>query len=150
VRTVSDYSYSCRQVAGDGWLAVGDSAGFLDPVFSTGICLGMEQGRAAAEAIHRALDRGRLPRRAFREYERFVALGLETYRGFVKGFYTPEFVELLMHPNDRFELRRGITALLAGHALGRRDIRWRSYLFRSLARANRVVELVPRIPERRG
>ena len=149
VRTVSDYSYASREFAGDGWLLVGDAAAFIDPVFSTGVCLGMGEAFRAAEAVERALARRDTSRRAFRDYERFVTRAVETYGGFVKGFYTPEFVELLMHPSDRFELRRGITALLAGHALERFDVVWRSWLFRGLARANRLVELVPRIPERR-
>jgi flavin-dependent dehydrogenase len=148
VRTTSDYSFTSREFAGDGWLLMGDAAAFIDPVFSTGVVLGMEHAFRAAEAVDRALERGRTSRRAFRDYASFVARSVDSYGSFVKGFYTPEFVELLMYPNDRFDLRRGITALLAGHALDR-GVVWRSLLFRSLARANRVVELVPRIPERR-
>src|SRR5690606_16515381 len=38
----SDFSYRCEPYAGPGYFLVGDAATFLDPVFSTGVCLGMK------------------------------------------------------------------------------------------------------------
>jgi flavin-dependent dehydrogenase len=34
-----DYSYRSTQVAGDGWVLVGDAFGFLDPLYSSACCL---------------------------------------------------------------------------------------------------------------
>lgn len=36
VFSASDYSYECREVAGDGYLLLGDAAAFIDPVFPRG------------------------------------------------------------------------------------------------------------------
>jgi flavin-dependent dehydrogenase len=36
-RCVKDYSYRSKRYFGNGWTIVGDSAGFIDPVFSTGL-----------------------------------------------------------------------------------------------------------------
>ena len=47
----ADFSYSCRPFAGPGYFLVGDAAMFMDPVFSTGVCLGMVQGVQAAEHV---------------------------------------------------------------------------------------------------
>jgi flavin-dependent dehydrogenase len=39
-----EYSYRSRQVAGDGWVLVGDAFGFLDPLYSSGILLALISG----------------------------------------------------------------------------------------------------------
>lgn len=53
VRTQRDWSYRMRRVAGPGWLLVGDCAGFIDPVLSTGVFLAMHAGFHAAELLLR-------------------------------------------------------------------------------------------------
>jgi flavin-dependent dehydrogenase len=55
VRRERDWSYRVDPVAGPGWLAVGDAAGFIDPVLSTGVHLAMHSawhaGRTAAALL---------------------------------------------------------------------------------------------------
>lgn len=149
VGSVSDYSFACKRVAGDRFLLVGDAAAFLDPIFSTGIHLGIAGGFHAARAIDAALHDRSFGARRFADYERWVQRAFGAYRGFVRGFYTPEFVELLMNPNDWLELRRAVTSLLAGAGVDRPEVAWRIGVFRGLARVNRHVGLVPRISARR-
>lgn len=148
VRVTSDYSYTSRQFAGDRWLLSGDAAAFLDPVFSSGVYLANAGGFRAAEAVDRALRRRSFSRRAFSGYERWLSRAISTYRDFVKGFYSPEFVEVLMRPSDALHLRQAVTSLLAGE-LGRFDVTWRIWLFRAIIRANRDYRLAPRIAGRR-
>ena len=49
VRAERDWSYRSRQPAGPGWYAVGDAAGFIDPVLSTGVMLALHSGWLAAK-----------------------------------------------------------------------------------------------------
>ena len=149
VRNVSDYSYVSRRTAGDRWLMVGDSGAFIDPVFSTGVYLGMCGAFEAAVHVDRALERKRFAASNFRDYERYVRRIVQRYRGFVKGFYTPEFVEVLMHPSDWLQLRAAITSLLAGHGVDRFEVNWRVLVFRAIARANQRLMLTPRLSGRR-
>jgi flavin-dependent dehydrogenase len=44
VRHERDWSWRMRDVAGPGWLAAGDAAGFIDPVLSTGVMLALHSG----------------------------------------------------------------------------------------------------------
>jgi flavin-dependent dehydrogenase len=150
VRNVSDYSYVSRKFAGDRFLLVGDAAAFIDPVFSTGVYLGIVGAFRAAEAVSAALAKNNFDRSQFVAYEREVAKSVATYRRFVKGFYTPEFVEVLMAPSDWLSLRAAITSLLAGYGVDRFEVNWRVLVFRAIARINRKLELVPRIFERRA
>jgi flavin-dependent dehydrogenase len=46
-----DYSYRSKQVAGNGWVLVGDAFGFLDPLYSSGVLLALKSGEMAADAI---------------------------------------------------------------------------------------------------
>ncbi len=150
VRTISDWSYTSDRFVGDRWLLVGDAAAFIDPVFSTGVYLGMIGAFKAVEAILPALEKRRFAREEFLGYERFVTRGVRTYRDFVRGFYHPAFVEVLLHPSDWLGLRGAITSLLAGWGVDSFDVSWRVALFHMLARINRHVEIVPRLPERRA
>ena len=44
-----DYSYRSTQVAGAGWVLVGDAFGFLDPLYSSGVLLALRSGELAAD-----------------------------------------------------------------------------------------------------
>ncbi len=150
VRTISDWSYKSRALAGDRWLLVGDSGAFIDPVFSTGVYLGMTGAFEAARAIDKALRSRRFERAEFVPYERNMRALVNTYTDFVKGFYTPEFAELLLHPSDALGLRAAVTSLLAGHGTKSFGIGVRVALFHLLVRANRRLPLVPRLGDRRA
>jgi flavin-dependent dehydrogenase len=149
VRTASDYSYVSREVVGNRWLLVGDAAAFIDPVFSTGVHLGMSGAFRAATAIERALDYPFLSRSVLRGYARWVERAVGTYRRFVRGWYTPEFAEVMMHPSDKLQLRQAVTSLLAGHGAEHFGVNWRIAIFRAVTRLNRHMALTPRLPGRR-
>jgi flavin-dependent dehydrogenase len=149
VRTISDYSYVSKRLAGDRFVLVGDAGAFIDPVFSTGVYLGMVGAFRAAEAVDAALTAGRFSRREFLAYEAWVRKQVEAYKKFVKGFYRPEFVELLMAPSEFLDLRAAITSLLAGFGVDRPEINARVLVFLGLAKLNKRFTLVPRLSGRR-
>ena len=149
VRSVSDYSYVSKKLVGDRFLLVGDAAAFIDPVFSTGVYLGLVGAFRAAEVADAALRSGKFERARFIGYEREAQKNIATYRRFVKGFYTPEFVDVLMSPSDWLSLRAAITSLLAGFGVDRFEVNWRVHVFRAIARANRRFGFVPKVLEPR-
>jgi flavin-dependent dehydrogenase/AcrR family transcriptional regulator len=67
-----NYRGHARQVAGDGWLLVGDAAFFVDPLISPGLTGGVAGAFRAALAAAKALDAGDFRRTAFLEYEAFI------------------------------------------------------------------------------
>ncbi len=149
VRTISDYSYVSKKLAGDRLVLVGDAGAFIDPVFSTGVYLGMVGAFRAAEAVDAALTVGRFSRREFVAYEAWVFKQVDAYKKFVKGFYKPEFVELLMAPSEFLDLRAAITSLLAGFGVDRPEVNARVLVFLGLAKLNKRFPLVPRLSGRR-
>lgn len=57
VHAARDWSYTYDKFSGDGYIAVGDAACFIDPLFSTGVHLAMLSGFLAAVTINTLLDR---------------------------------------------------------------------------------------------
>ena len=55
-RSARDYSYRCKQYYGDGWVLVGDSAGFIDPIFSTGLQIAFSSAFMLVDALHEVLN----------------------------------------------------------------------------------------------
>lgn len=114
-RVDADYSYLATRIAGDRWVAVGDAAAFLDPIFSTGVLLAMQGGLDAAEAIDAGLRTGRLSARAFARYERLVRQRYHHFRRFATGFYDPAFRDLWFTPRKDSSIYGAIVSVLAGN-----------------------------------
>lgn len=112
----ADYSYLATRMAGDRWVAVGDAAAFLDPIFSTGVLLAIQGGLEAAEAIDRGLRAGDLSPRVFAGYERVVRKRYRHFRRFAVGFYEPAFRELwFTRPKWMTSVYRAVVSVLAGN-----------------------------------
>ena len=86
-RVAKEYSYRSRQVAGDGWVLVGDAFGFLDPLYSSGILLALKSGALAADAIVAALGAGETSADRLGCWGPGYVAGLERMRKLVCAFY---------------------------------------------------------------
>ena len=87
MRTQKEYSYRARQVAGDGWVLVGDAFGFLDPLYSSGVLLALQSGALAADAIGDALRVGDPSESRLRCWEADYVRGMDRMRRLVQAFY---------------------------------------------------------------
>jgi flavin-dependent dehydrogenase len=114
VRAAADYSFRVETLAGNGWVAVGDAAGFLDPLFSTGAHLAMGGGDRAASVIDEALGAGDVSAVRFEPYAKTMRAAADLFLGAVQSFYRGELRSLLFAKDQRAVLRRTITSMLAG------------------------------------
>jgi flavin-dependent dehydrogenase len=87
----SEFSWRSRYCAADGLLLAGDSFGFLDPVFSSGVMLALKSGVLAADAIRAAFEAQDFSAERFTKYSRTMREGLENMRKLVYAFYDPNF-----------------------------------------------------------
>ncbi|HYG65392.1 MAG TPA: hypothetical protein VEL74_22615, partial [Thermoanaerobaculia bacterium] len=144
---IADFSYRCSPYAGPGYFLVGDAATFIDPIFSTGVCLGMMSAIQAAGGIG-ALLRGADPGRIRRDYIRFIEKSSEPFFGLVDAYYQSPFRDLFMAGQGPFQVHRAILSVLAGNVFPRPPfpLRWRLGLMHLLARLQRFVPLAPRRP----
>jgi flavin-dependent dehydrogenase len=97
-----DYSYRSNEVAGDGWVLVGDAFGFLDPLYSSGVLLALKSGELAADAIVEGIEAGDLRAAQLGKWgpvfnegvDRMRRLVCEYYAGFSFGRFVRAFPEL--------------------------------------------------------
>jgi tryptophan halogenase len=97
-----DYSYRSKEVAGDGWVLIGDAFGFLDPLYSSGVLLALRSGEMAADAIVEGFQKddvsaaqlGKWGPGFNRGIDRMRRLVCEYYDGFSFGRFVRNFPHL--------------------------------------------------------
>ena len=123
-RAMADFSYRVRDLAGPGWIVVGDAGGFIDPLFSTGAHLAMYGGFHAANKIADVLATSRNTRpEDFAEWSALMRKGAELFLGCVQSFYRGSLTPYLFADNQHPFLRHAITSMLAGDVFTGHD-RW--------------------------
>jgi flavin-dependent dehydrogenase len=81
VMEYTNYQLVSSRLVGDGWALVGDTAGFIDPVFSSGLLIGLTSATELADAIRAGSPA------AFQKYERGVIHHLKTWHEIVNYYY---------------------------------------------------------------
>jgi flavin-dependent dehydrogenase len=122
-----DFSFRMETIAGPNFALIGDAAGFLDPIFSTGVFMAMKSADFAANAIASRLRTGSMS--GLDAYQRELTRGLDKYLRFIEHFYDREFLEVFLNPSERFGLLEAIVGVLAGNIFAARDNRFRLALF---------------------
>jgi flavin-dependent dehydrogenase len=118
-----DWSYSYDRFAGDGYIAVGDAACFIDPLFSTGVHLAMLSGFLAAVTVNTVLSKPELDRaEILRFYEttyrrEFARLRAQVY--FLYSGQSKSKDSYFWHARSQFDMpgiqpERAFISLIAG------------------------------------
>jgi flavin-dependent dehydrogenase len=111
-RGLQDFTATSSRFSGDGFALCGDAATFIDPVFSSGVLLGLHAARQLASA----LDGGDLA-----AWEAEYREGVAVFRKVVDQWYAGGFMALALAPPrlQKPYYRRGIVSLLAGDVFDR-------------------------------
>lgn len=146
LQVTTDFSYRNRGLVRGRLVRVGDAAGFIDPIFSSGVFLAMDSARAAALGLLEALDRpDGSPGPVLQQYEKRLGQAMDFYLKMVEGFYTVPFMEVLLHPHPRWGLAAAVNAMLAGDVEAGWPIRWRLSIFLLLVRLQRHIPIAPKL-----
>lgn len=116
IRIEADFSYTNQSRYGLRYACCGDAAGFLDPVFSSGVFLAFTSAARIADRIHEGLLEGREADPLLHaEDDEAYQLGFNTMRLFVERFYQSNIVHNLFFEADRQpDLKDQIARLLSG------------------------------------
>jgi FADH2-dependent halogenase len=117
-------------LSGPNYALVGDAAGFIDPIFSTGVFMAMKSADLVADATTEWLTAKK--RHRFQQYERRFRGAYEKYLRFVSNFYKREFLEIFLQPSDRFGLFPVVIGVLAGSVFEQRRDRFKLAVFFAL------------------
>lgn len=144
VRARKDFTYRMRELTGSNFALVGDAAGFIDPIFSTGVFMAMRSAQITAEAVEAYLNSGN--RAPLRRYSSQFVRAYEKYLRFVSNFYTREFIEVFLQPSDRFGILPVVIDILAGSVFEKRRDRFKLWAFFTLVKLQRRLGIIaPRI-----
>ncbi len=91
VRGLRKLAYINRQIAGNGWVMVGDAAGFLDPIYSSGLFLALASGEIAADCIRDALLADDVCAARLGGFVEPLWQGIEVIHRLIRAFYDPGF-----------------------------------------------------------
>lgn len=116
IKAEADFSFSNSTRHGKRFASCGDAAGFLDPVFSSGVFLALTSAERVADKVHQGFTDGtigddNLHADSDRDYES----GFDSMRAFVERFYNKGLVNNMFFSESRDEsVIKDITGLLSG------------------------------------
>ncbi len=139
-----NYSYSTTQSSSARYLMIGDAAGFIDPVFSTGVYLAMRGAVKAASVVSTCLEDPAQAQQVLRRFEQNSRKEIERFSWFIYRMTSPEIRNLFMAPRNYFRIEEAILALLSGDIGAESPIRFRLLLFKMLYYAKTALSFISR------
>ena len=113
-RQIVGYSANVEKLWGPGYALLGNAGEFLDPVFSSGVTIAFKSASLAAAALQRQFAGETVDWQA--DFGAPLRKGVDTFRVFVESWYAGGFQKVIFHQNQQPEVKRMISAILAGYA----------------------------------
>ena len=145
VHVITDYSFRMDRMVSPRLIRIGDAAGFMDPIFSSGVMLAMQTARDGARCAIEALDKNQTLTPAMHRYESDTRRSMARFWDFIERYYTRNFVDLFLQPSPFLQLTSGINAVLAGRPDLPWSVRWRLKVFFLLVWLQKRLPVVPRV-----
>lgn len=143
-RVTADYTYSFSNYAGPNYVLMGDAAGFIDPIFSSGVYLAMRSASMAADAVIAAEAQSRqLTQADCNTYTKQLKQNVRVMRDLIEVYYDQKGYSVFMSPTERFKLFQAVNSIVAGNSSPSLAVRWRFRLFLFICRLNRRFSMVP-------
>jgi len=112
-RCIKNYSKSVKKLHGKGFILTGNSAEFLDPVFSSGVAFATESALLGAKLIEKELKGGKVNWDI--DYAKHIKDGVNVFSTYVKEWYTGNLQKLFFHQQENPIVKKQICAVLAGY-----------------------------------
>ncbi|MEZ5440259.1 MAG: NAD(P)/FAD-dependent oxidoreductase [Lysobacterales bacterium] len=132
VHVTGNYAYACTQMAGPGWILIGDAYTFIDPVFSSGVYLAMDSAEQAARVVDGALCDPASEASLQRAMQRRLRRGLAEFSWFIYRFTTPVMAALFARPRNHWQIEQAVISLLAGDVFDNPAVLRRLRAFRAI------------------
>ena len=113
-RQIVGYSANVKSLWGKGYALLGNAGEFLDPVFSSGVTIAFKSASLAAAMLKRQFAGETVDWQ--NEYAIPLKKGVDTFRAFVESWYAGGFQQIIFYEGQQPEVKRMISAILAGYA----------------------------------
>jgi flavin-dependent dehydrogenase len=114
VGSEANWSYKTGRTYDDRLLMVGDAAGFVDPLFSSGILLAVNAAKSATEHADAALRDGDFTAARFAAYEAQCARETAIFKSLITEFYAANLRRILLASAVNPTLCSILVSILAG------------------------------------
>ncbi|MGB8705479.1 MAG: NAD(P)/FAD-dependent oxidoreductase, partial [Gillisia sp.] len=108
---VENISKNVTKLYGEKFVLTGNSAEFLDPIFSSGVSFATYSGLLAAKLIIKTFEGKKVDWET--EYAEAIKKGVNVFASYVKSWYSGELQEIVFHKNPNQDIREKICAVLA-------------------------------------
>jgi Dehydrogenases (flavoproteins) len=112
-KKIVSYAKAVKKLYGTGFAVTGNSAEFLDPVFSSGVCFATESGALSAKLAIRQLAGEAVDWE--QEYEAHMLWGVNVFRSYIRDWYSGDLQKFMFHPEVNEDVRRKVCSVLAGY-----------------------------------
>lgn len=105
IQVNGDYSYFCETKYGNNFAMIGDAGAFLDPIFSSGIFVGMQSAEMVSKAIIEKIKHGN--NKLLEETYVRINGALMLIEKFIKLFYSPENINFseMGNPEEQIQTK---------------------------------------------
>lgn len=112
-RMVKNIAKSVKKLYGKGFVLTGNSAEFLDPVFSSGVTFATESAHLAAQLIDKEFQNKEVDWEV--DYKEYILEGVTVFSTYVKEWYTGNLQKIFFNKTQNAEIKSQICAVLAGY-----------------------------------
>ncbi len=112
-KEISGYSAASSKYHGKGFVMAGNSFGFVDPIFSSGVTIATETGALAANLVTKELNGEKVD--WDESYTKYVQRGIEVFKAFVEYWYDGTLEKIFYTSEDNPMLKSQICSILAGY-----------------------------------
>ena len=129
IRATGNFAYTSKQMWGRDFMLLGDAFAFVDPVFSSGVYLGMSGAEQAAETIDRCFKNPEKTALYCNELEKRLRKGINEMCWFIYRFTSPVMKRLFMDPRNDWHVESAVISMLAGDIFDNKAVKRRLKLF---------------------
>ncbi|MDR5590343.1 NAD(P)/FAD-dependent oxidoreductase [Christiangramia sp. SM2212] len=116
---INNISKNVKYLHGEGFVLTGNSAEFLDPVFSSGVAFASESGLLAAKLALREINGEEVHWDS--EYSEYIKKGVNVFSTYVKEWYSGKLQDIFFHPDPSPQVKEQICAVLAGYVWDKKN-----------------------------
>jgi flavin-dependent dehydrogenase len=113
-----NFSYVCERTHGDNYLLLGDAFAFIDPVFSSGVMLAMQNAFDGADTVDTCLRHPAQTAAALKKFDQRMRHGPKVFSWFIYRVTNPTMREMFMNPGNPFRVKEALLSVLAGDVYG--------------------------------
>lgn len=129
IRATGNFAYTSKCMWGRDFMLLGDAFTFVDPVFSSGVYLGMSSAEQAVDVIDQCLKTPEQAPQLCTQLEQRIRAGIKEISWFIYRFTSPTMKRLFMNPRNDWQVESAVISMLAGDFFDNKAVKQRLKIF---------------------